>query len=94
MDDNYKIAIYEAACEILAYDYDSHVRPDYSGRGMYGSTTPAIVSDAPEALIGWAIAAAMIDAHDDDYSVSAIEDAKQLIPMRSDSMGRSSIVYY
>lgn len=57
---------------------DYHARDDYSGRGSFGKSTPALVG--PCALtIGWALAKAGVP----------IED----LPQRSDSMGSDVVVY-
>ncbi len=55
---------------------------------MYGRRCVAIVTDAPAAIVGWAITVAAVDAD------MAAEDAQQFIPTRQDNMGRDSGVYY
>lgn len=59
--------------------YDAEVREEYSGRGMFGRTVPAIVTDAPLTMIGWA--AGTLDISWDE------------VPTRTDSMGRQTVVY-
>jgi hypothetical protein len=54
------------------------LREEYSGRGMYGRTVPAIVIDNPT-WIGYAAGALGIEPRD--------------IPQRTDSMGLSTVVY-
>lgn len=68
--------------------YESSFYPDYSGRGMYGRTCPAIVTDAPSALVGFMVAA-VVAGDDETY----IEDHTDLVPTRSDNMGLSMVYY-
>ena len=83
-----KVKLYEAAVEFLNDEgYDAEVREDYSGRGMYGKTTPAIVTEAPAALVGYAIGLVAEDL--------ALTDCnpKDLVPVRSDNMGLQMVYY-
>lgn len=57
------------------------VRPDYSGRGMYGATCPAIVLTNPDDLIALAYAAGEIGMSFDE------------VPQRTDDMGMGIVVY-
>lgn len=76
-----RASIFKDACDaLLRAGHDTTFRPEYSGRGMYGKTCPAIVTDAPAAVVG----AAVIEAGGSMYDV----------PSRSDSMGRGSMVFY
>jgi hypothetical protein len=80
--------IAEAAEKI---DLDVELRTDYSGRGMYGARTAAL--DAPgmaefaaaacEAAIGLSL-----DGEDTDDFIAAVR------AVRTDNMGRDSIVIY
>ena len=89
-----RIRIYEAACTMLDDgECTPHVRTEYSGRGMYGATCPAIVFDEPitEAMIGAAICmAAHVEGVDDNDSIDIIYD---VVPQRRDNMGLGWIVY-
>ncbi len=95
MDITSKAEVYQAAVELMDESgYPADYRADYSGRGMYGDTTPAIVTEH-ETMIGWAIAgvvAGEVPVHDDmEYFLEASRD---LIPRRTDQMGRSSTIFY
>jgi hypothetical protein len=51
-----KLKIYRDAVSILEnLGHESHVQETYSGRCMYGEQTPAIVTDAPGALVDEAV---------------------------------------
>lgn len=66
-------------------DLDSgDVRRDYSGRGMYGASCVGLVVDVPDVVIG----VALREIFDED---EAWELARAAC---SDSMGRSTIVYF
>lgn len=83
----YEIA--QKAAEYLeGQGYESSARKDYSGRGMYGATVVAIVSDASGPLVGWAITTIAID--EGGYGDHEIYE---MIPQRWDNMG-TSMVYY
>ena len=85
--------IYEAACETLAGEgWEASVRPDYSGRGMFGQTTPAIVTGAPGAMVGWAISRVLVESDPDDGS-EGLDEALRAIPKREDAMGRDTVYY-
>ena len=88
-----KLEIYNAVVERLSEDgCEASVYEDYSGRFMYGSTTPAIVTDASPAVVGAAIALEVLHRCEDP---SDVEDRIwKLVPNRSDSMGLSQSVYY
>lgn len=82
-------AIYQQACEILQEaDHSASMREEYSGRGMYGATCPAIVTDAAGPLVGWAVTVAA-----GDQNIS-LDDAVLEVPTRQDNMGRDEMVYY
>ena len=86
MDESLRAEIYERACEILEEEgFESDFRPDYSGRAMYGSTVPGIVSDASGPVVGWAICIAMA------HVAKGME--LDMIPRRTDNMGLSTIYY-
>lgn len=79
-----KLEIFREAAEWLSDGgFETEVRDDYSGRGMYGRTCPAIVTDAPPTFVGFAVGLAcedMVDVHD-------------MIPAREDSMGLRRVFY-
>lgn len=83
--------IFQRACRMLEeWGHEAQFRADYSGRGMYGRTCEAIVTDAPAALVGYIIACAIHVATDGEGNM---EDHIELIPMRSDNMGLSMVYY-
>lgn len=93
--------VFDRAAEILRSEgYEASVQEDYSGRGMSGRTTPAIVTDAGGVRVGWAIATAaayVLDMKGDDMDsvIDALEtQMDDLLPGRSDNMGRDAMVYY
>lgn len=85
-----KEEIYEEAALILLDNFraDADYMPEYSGRGMYGKSTPAITTEAAGPYVGLAIALAVEELG------GSINEAEKFIPRRSDSMGRDSAVYY
>ena len=70
---------------------DAEVRDDYSGRGMYGDETHAIVTDDPMGLLCHAVNFVKEYAND-------VVEGELIIPelngFRTDSMGRYSQVLY
>ncbi len=64
------------------YGVDAEVREDYSGRGMYGNSVPAIVINDERVLMTIGYVGATLDIE--------LED----LPRRTDSMGRDSIIVY
>lgn len=74
--------------EILSYKMDVSVRNDYSGRGMYGEQTYALVVDGSQADV---INCVMNSGVNLGEEVEATEDKWRL---RFDNMGHSSIVIY
>ena len=87
-----RLAVYYAAAQLLEDEgYSAVVRTGYSGRGMEGNTVPAIVTDAPGAMVGWAITAA---ACLDDFEIpDEFEIPGKDIPKNQDHMGLSLIYY-
>ena len=90
-----KLEVYEAAVQLLENEgHEASVRDDYSGRGMFGSTTLAIVTGAPPAYIGWAITAAVAEASSSDTDPYEVADlALDLLPGHSDNMGLGMVYY-
>lgn len=86
-----KAEIYDEAAAVLQLvGHDADMMSDYSGRGMYGSTTPAIVSNASGPMVGWAVTVAV----DRKFSgEKTFEDVLYLIPTRSDNMGLDMVYY-
>lgn len=83
-------AIYEAAVEILEdrFGVEPEFRPDYSGRGMFGTSVPGIVADMGDGpAIGAAVAIAIM------RDGGSADDVLGAIPTRSDNMGRRVIFY-
>jgi hypothetical protein len=75
----------EQLAEGLADEFgiDVEVRPDYSGRGMYGATVPAFVTDedADKVLAALGFVAGKRGIPFDD------------LPTRTDSMGLGVVIY-
>lgn len=83
-----KLEAFQAAAEALEnYGYDAEVQENYSGPGMYGSETVALVTGAPGTLVGAAFVLAAWE--NDDHP-----DVWDNIPTRRDDMGRVNSVYY
>ncbi len=72
------IALVDAMSEI---GVEAEERKDYSGRGMYGATCVAIVSDDPRAAAALAYCAGLMGLDWDQ------------VPARTDSMGRGVVIY-
>ena len=99
MDKKAAKRIVEAA-EVIGLE----VRHDeaYSGRGMYGSTTDAIVTESLCDLLQCVAYAAgeLRDEENDgtrvgDDEYQTLDDfIRDLVPIRTDNMGRSATVYY
>lgn len=66
-------------------DVEAEVLPDYSGRGMHGTTCVAITSDDPRAQMALAFAAGQLA---DEMGIE-FED----IPRRTDSLGMGVVIY-
>jgi hypothetical protein len=72
-------------------------REDYSGRGMYGSETHAIVGAQSEFLQACAYAAATIEIPDDapeDDIFDLDEFIEEIGCLKTDTMGRYDQVWY
>ena len=78
-------------------EFECEVREDYSGRGMYGATCVALVTDAPAVCMAAAVVAVAV-LHLVENEEWALEEATQeaynAVPRRQDNMGRSKWVYY
>lgn len=91
-----KLELYRQVVSILeGLGHESSLDEEYSGRCMYGKTVPAIVTDAPAPLIGWAICMALAENDEfcAEWPADSISDAQKLVPARSDSMGLSAVYY-
>ncbi len=95
-----KREIYKRAVDLLneldlnmVIGNNAKYRDDYSGRGMYGDTTPAIVADSG-VLVGWAVGQAIIEVEGALAYQPDFEDwVDEILPQRQDSMGRSQVFY-
>ena len=93
---NEVLEIYKEAVEVLEADgHEAEVQENYSGRGMFGKTCPAIVSNASGPQVGAAIAIARFNiGHDNGEDILGImDDVWGLIPKRFDNMGLSMVYY-
>jgi len=80
--------LYEQAVIYLEQrGYESSFYENYSGRFMYGDKVPGITSDAPGVMVGRAVSI----AYQDLYPGRPLDEAP--VPLRSDSMGLSTIYY-
>lgn len=89
--------VYGTAVEILkATRPDNYVDflTDYSGRFMYGTTTPAIVYDGPVADVGAAVTAALLDMELNVEEFHVPTRMWNYIPTHSDQFGLHAQVYY
>jgi len=74
-----------------AIGIDMEPRDDYSGRGMYGRTTSAIVVESLSDFLGAAVQAGVILGETrDPYAAEFIGDVQRA---RTDSMGRRTVLY-
>lgn len=69
----------DEACDYVQYGY-IEVRDDYSGRGMYGKSVPAVVSDDD-------IRPALF------YAAGVLGIDYSEVPQRIDSMGLGVVIY-
>ncbi|MDF7826969.1 hypothetical protein P4B35_23295 [Pontiellaceae bacterium B12227] len=80
----------ELANLLQSYDptMTMEVRNDYSGRGMFGKETAAIVTDDSAAILQTVVSIAKEDPE-------ALEEFQEDdFRFRQDSLGRDSIIYY
>lgn len=92
-----KLEVYQLAAEWLEEKgYEAEVREDYSGRGMYGTTCPALVTDAEAMQVAFAVAEGLrqFDPELEHDMGELMFRAQRMVPERSDSMGKSKRVYY
>jgi hypothetical protein len=89
-----------AAAEVIGLDLE--LRADYSGRGMYGSETVAIVGSDRDFRQAICYAAGTIgdqplpaDPGEDPEDVFDLDQfCEEVAGLRTDSVGRSSTVWY
>lgn len=96
IDANAKLELFRQVVSILdEAGNESSLEEEYSGRGLYGKTVPAIVTDAPAALIGWAFCMALAEQEkiDSEWPADSIGEVYGLIPRRTDNMGLSYVYY-
>lgn len=76
-------------------EFDGVIRDDYSGRFMYGRTCVAFVTDGPIKLHGAVCAIlAAAEAKAEEAGLDYTSVAWYDLTPNTDSMGRSSILYY
>lgn len=76
-----KLETAEAVADYLsAKCYTASVEEEYSGRAMFGKTVPAIVTNAPAAIVGFAVA----EVTNNDF---------REVPKRQDNMGLDMVYY-
>jgi hypothetical protein len=96
MNAKYARRIVEAATML---DMESDLREDYSGRGMYGSKTAAVVFDDNSGLLAAVAYAAgrmaedAANANEDDETEDYEKFVEELQSLRWDNMGRGIVVY-
>lgn len=81
----------QALATLLAEDM-GEIRDDYSGRGMYGDNTFAVVFDCQSDFQNALVFAAYAIGRDDSPD-SAEDDLQALSSLRLDSMGLGIVVY-
>lgn len=83
---------YEDSSCIWDEDEDEQCRlyEDYSGRGMYGETTAGITGTSMENLVKCVITAIQ---EQDDAFIELIQQLDTIRNLRTDSLGRSIIIY-
>ena len=93
MDDDTRLELMHKAVQLLEdAGEEAEVRPRYSGRGMYGENTAAIVSSASPAAVGaaWAMAAMVLAQEQEVWPQELMSEA----PTRFDNMGAYQWVVY
>lgn len=93
-----KTQVFDVAADLLKeQDYEASVSLNYSGRGMYGKNCVGIVTGAPAVLVGWALVTAIMKLAETqpDPDTYTLEDPDliDLLPRRTDNMGRDLIYY-
>jgi hypothetical protein len=74
-----------------SYGIEARLRDDYSGRGMYGSSTHGIVTDEPIHLLSCAIDYAASEAAYDENTDNIPNFSEERFS--TDNMGYDTIIY-
>lgn len=93
MDNDTLATIIEGAAEHLSCEGDASFYADYSGRCMYGAKCVGIVHDVSDLRVAYAIVQASLNANLDAYDALDVLDTLAR-DARTDSMGRSTIIYF
>jgi hypothetical protein len=72
------------------YGCDIEIRDDYSGRGMFGRTTVAVVCSFPDFIYALKNACLSVEEGDEDYELLRSFNVSNL---SMDSMGYESVFY-
>ena len=84
-----KTELYVRTAERLqALGEDARFLPSYSGRGMYGATTPALKTEGSVVAVGWELAQACAE-----LGGCPDHGREELLPERRDSLGRGTVLY-
>lgn len=90
-----KIEILTRAVATLNEEIDeAQLREDYSGRGMYGRTCPAIVTSIPLWQVNLVICQTVLEYLDSDTYMDMAELAQYFVLKNQDNMGKYDSVYY
>lgn len=76
--------------------FNAEVMACYSGRSMFGKAVPAIVTNAPGTMVGWAVMAAVVDIRarrGDIDAVSLLDGSDHAIPRKIDNVGLAFVYY-
>ncbi len=85
-----QIIIYKSAVTLIEdAGEEAEFRPEYSGRGMYGKTRPAIVTGISGARLGAFIALAIYQ----HFGELDEEMISEIVPDRYDSMANQRVYY-
>ncbi len=89
------IKLSQAVYEILESQYDEdELRPDYSGRGMYGATCLAYTGDYPT-LFSFELARTIAELNGSEADVWQVQSVLESLGEPSkDSMGLGSVYYW
>ncbi len=88
-EESARAIIHAAENEAIGVEGDFRIRRDYSGRGMNGSTTWAVVARDMADFVG-AVTSAAFELRPDKDSCDFVEDMRDL---RFDNMGRGIVAY-
>lgn len=80
----------QEACDIAGVE--SRLREDYSGRGMYGKTTYAIVGPSAQEILG-AVIDYLIDAGDPSQLPAVVVNHDWHTGFYTDNMGYDIVMY-